>query len=296
MKQKKNQDTWSRYACLLEAEGLCCLEGSREGGLSGRSMLDHAGAKCTADDTLVITDDDCVALCCENQGIVCVGYCPPETRDYYFPHVQMVFESFEGMERQTLEQYFRRQKGLPVWIAATARLCIRESLPGDFEMLRRMEQEAGWRSDVTETEEKYLSYLKYAYSFYGYGYWTVTLRETGEIVGWCGFTEWVQENTDPDFVYGKMDHPVVRPEQPELELGYLVAKKHRGKGIALEMCRIVLAYGFETLDAARIWVRIENSNHASLRLAEKLGFNFFSRPAVRTAFAGDAPPDQDRRA
>lgn len=272
MKRKKNQEIWRRYACLLEAEGLCCLEGRREDCLADRSILDRAESKCTADDTLVLTDDDYVALCCEHEGIVCVGYCPPETQDLYFPHVRMVFESFEGMERQTLEQFFRRRKGLPVWIAATARLCVRESLPGDFEMLRLMEQEAGWRFDVTETEEKYLSYLKYAYSFYGYGYWTVSLRETGEIVGWCGFKEWVPEKTDPAFQYMKMDNPVVRPEQPELELGYLVSEEHRRKGIALEMCRMVLAYGFETLDAGRIRVRIESSNHASLRLAEKLGF------------------------
>ena len=267
MKQKKNQDTWRRYACLLEAEGICCLEGRWEDCLNARNILDSTGPECTADDTLVFTDDDRVAMCCERQGIICVGYCPPETQDFYFPHVLMVFESLEGMERQILEQYFCRQRGFPV-----SRLCIRESLPEDFETLRRMEQEAGWRFDVTETKEKYLSYLKYVYSFYGYGYWTVKFRKTGEIVGWCGFTGWESKGTDQKFVYMKLENPVIRPEQPELELGYLVDEKHRRKGIALEMCRAVLFYGFEILDAGTVWVRIEKSNHASLSLAEKLGF------------------------
>lgn len=258
MKQEKHQREWRAFAPVLEAEGLCCMEEQKE-----NAFAEH---------TMVITDDGDTAAVCERAGIVCIGYCPLDMGELYFPHVQMVLEDFEGMDRQTLEQFFCRRRGLPVVITRTPRMVLRESTPEDFETLRCMEQEAGWQFDVTETREKYLSYLKYAYSFYGYGYWSAELASTGEMVGWCGFTAWGMENPDPDFLCMKIENPQIRPEQQALELGYLVEKSHRRQGLALEMCRAAISYGFKYLDAGAIWVRIRRTNQASLRLAEKLGF------------------------
>jgi RimJ/RimL family protein N-acetyltransferase len=234
------------------------------------SCLIFDGTLCTAADTLVVTDDEAVAEVCEQAKIACIGYCPDES--VYFPHVQQVWESFEGMERSCLEQFFNRFHHLPVIIARAGRILLRESLPEDFETLRRMGQEAGWHLDALETREQFLSYLKYAYSFYGYGYWTVEQVKTGEIVGWCGFSGWGLQKENPEDIYMKLDNQVVRTEQISLELGYLVDAAHRRKGLAYEMCCAALGYALETLGAGTVWVRIAPGNIASLKLAQKLGF------------------------
>lgn len=260
MKKEENKAEWRRHCGELQAEGICCLEEA------GQEQESNSG------NTLVITDDEDMAEDCAQQGTACIGYCPPEEESFYFSHVHMVLESLEGIERGELERFFCRFHGLPVLIARTRRLRLRESMAEDFEALRRMEKEAGWNFDVTETREKYLSYLKYAYSFYGYGYWTAELLETGEIVGWCGFGGWGTQEENPDFIYMRIENPLIRPEAQRLELGYIVDTAYRRQGLALEMCRAALGYAFEALEAGAVWVRIERKNTASLHLAEKLGF------------------------
>ena len=87
---------------------------------------------------------------------------------------------------------YRRWKGIPVCIGETNRLFIRESTKEDYPALSRI------LSEVRETDEgcislrqniekdQYLAYIKEVYRFWGFGLWTVTARNSGEIVGWCG--------------------------------------------------------------------------------------------------------------
>jgi RimJ/RimL family protein N-acetyltransferase len=93
---------------------------------------------------------------------------------------------------------------------------------------------------------------------YGVGLWLAHQRETGDLVGFCGF----------------LDMPSVHP-QPQLV--YAMFGRFTGQGYATEMARASIAEarrhsGFSTIAAS-----VDEANVASVRVLEKLGF----RPAGR---------------
>ena len=233
----------------------------------------------------------------------------------YFPHVRMVWESFVDREPEELEQFRCRFYGEPVVIARTERLLIRESVPEDFEAIYRMESDmvseqerCEYKKKICfcsaagdnrkeekedciaeeiicfhEEREKFCSYIKNVYPFYGYGYWTVELAEPGRegtVIGRCGLKDYEPEKDDGYVVMKKEAgdglQQVFPPELFCLELGYVVAGPYRRQGYAYEMCQAVLDYAFAVLRADMVVVRIHPQNKASLELARKLGLAGFS--------------------
>ena len=68
-------------------------------------------------------------------------------------------------------------------------------------------------------------------------------------------------------------HPQGDVYRRNAELGYWIAKKHRGKGIMARAIQQAVARGFELLpDIHRIFARPYGSNAASRRVLEKAGF------------------------
>jgi len=63
-----------------------------------------------------------------------------------------------------------------------------------------------------------------------------------------------------------------------LELGWILAPRHQGKGYAREATAAVIRYCLDTLDTHRIEAMIVPENTASIRLAERLGFRFEGGP------------------
>ena len=91
---------------------------------------------------------------------------------------------------------------------------------------------------------------------YGYGLFTVIVRETGLVIGDCGL-----ERLDGD------------GETPEViaELGYDLRSDHWGRGLATEAATAVRDYAFDTLGLPRLVSLIRAGNQASRRVAEKIG-------------------------
>lgn len=88
----------------------------------------------------------------------------------------------------------------------------------------------------------------------GYGLWAVEEKARGALIGRIG---------------------LIDPEGwPGLELGWLVARSHWGRGLATEGARAALAHTFETLDAGHVISLIMPDNGPSIRVAEKLGARF----------------------
>lgn len=85
----------------------------------------------------------------------------------------------------------------------------------------------------------------------GYTLWAVDEKASGRIVGRVGL--WYPEGW------------------PALEVGWLVAREHWGKGFAVEAARACRRAAFETLGAARLISVIYPDNARSIRVAEKLG-------------------------
>jgi RimJ/RimL family protein N-acetyltransferase len=82
--------------------------------------------------------------------------------------------------------------------------------------------------------------------------WAVILKENQEIVGSCGFA---------------------RPHgTTEIELGYFLARKFWGKGLATEAAGACLRYGFENLNFREIIAMTDLENVASQKVLEKIGF------------------------
>ena len=112
--------------------------------------------------------------------------------------------------------------------------------------------------DENEELEKYLAYIHTVYSVFGFGLWTVCLKNDPScIIGRCG----LQPIADDDSPLGR------------IELGYLIDKGWRGQGYASESCRAILQYAFEKLEIEEVYAQIPADNTPSVRLARKLGFD-----------------------
>lgn len=111
-------------------------------------------------------------------------------------------------------------------IDETKRLIIRE-----IEALEALEASAFFSDfyrDSSYTEEMTEAYIKNAYGFYGYGYWGLFEKETGQMVGLAGF----REGSCP------------------LEVGYIIAEEHRNKGYAREAVKSLVEFAEEDF----LWV------------------------------------------
>ena len=119
------------------------------------------------------------------------------------------------------------------------------------------------REDVTEylrwyphQSKKYTSdYLRYVSARYNLGDfydWAVIERESGKMIGTCGFTSF--------------DLP-----HNSAEIGYVLNPDFHGKGYATEAAARVVEFGFSQLGLHRIEARFMRENTASLHVMEKLG-------------------------
>ena len=88
---------------------------------------------------------------------------------------------------------------------------------------------------------------------YGYGLFSVILKESGELVGDCGL-----EHMEVDGM-------------PEVEIGYDFLSSYWGRGLATEAASAVRDYAFEQLGLTRLISLIRTHNKASMRVAEKMG-------------------------
>jgi RimJ/RimL family protein N-acetyltransferase len=66
--------------------------------------------------------------------------------------------------------------------------------------------------------------------------------------------------------------PDIDREGRELELGYIVAREARGRGIATEILRLLTQWAFEVANAHRVYLIIDVENPASARVAERCGY------------------------
>jgi RimJ/RimL family protein N-acetyltransferase len=66
--------------------------------------------------------------------------------------------------------------------------------------------------------------------------------------------------------------PDIDREAGELELGYIVAKQARGRGIATEILRLLTRWAFDEVGAQRAYLIIDVKNAASARVAERCGY------------------------
>lgn len=205
------------------------------------------------EDCLMITNSEQHAKMAERLNIAVVGCMEGH---FEVPKAVTLLEAPEEVSVNYLNQVYCHQKKFPATVAETSRCYIREMVAEDMDALYEIltdEETAKYlpvKAGSREEElEKLISYVSCVYSFFGYGYWGVFLKETGELIGRAGFKE---------------------GEFP-LEAGYIIKRSYWGKGYATEVLSELVCYAEEELGTAEIFANIDERNTASLRVAEKCG-------------------------
>ena len=97
------------------------------------------------------------------------------------------------------------------------------------------------------------------WTLFGYGYWAVERRSDGALIGQVGFADFKRDMT---------------PRIEGLpEAGWLFAREAFGQGYASEAVQATLVWADGTLDASEVVAIIDADNLASVRVAEKCGFD-----------------------
>ena len=103
----------------------------------------------------------------------------------------------------------------------------------------------------------------------GFGFWAVTDRQTGRLLGEAGFHD-LKRDLTPSL-------------EGTLEAGWGFVPEVHGKGIATETVSAVIAWGEANRPGMRMTCLIDPANTASLRVAGKNGFREFGRTTYHGA-------------
>ncbi|MDM9380736.1 GNAT family N-acetyltransferase [Chlorogloeopsis sp. ULAP01] len=148
-----------------------------------------------------------------------------------------------------------------MWLE-TQRLVLREFQPADWQPLapilvnpQVMKFSLTGILSASQTQEKIESFIT-SYKKFGFGKWAVILKESNELIGYCGIAVEQIDNKD------------------ETEIGYRLEPNFWGKGLATEAASAAIQYGFEQLKFPYILGIVERANTASVRVLEKLGMRY----------------------
>ena len=208
---------------------------------------------------LYVTDHGNVARKLLEAGLAVLGYQHDQNKTERFNGAKYILEAPEGTPAEYFERVFRRYAGLPWSILETERLYVRESCEEDVEAFYTIYKEPEVTRYTEELYEHAISerayireYIEKVYTYFEFGIWTVILKESGEIIGRAGLS--------------------VREGFEEPELGYVFGVPWQGKGLAREVCEGILKYAKEELEMIKLQVLIQPGNEASIKLAQRLGF------------------------
>ena len=154
-----------------------------------------------------------------------------------------------------------RKAGIPVEIARTDQLLIRETIDSDISELYRIGTDQAVRKYIApmqptlEEEIVYTkAYVRHMYAFYDFGMWTVLEKDA-----------YGQER-----VIGRAGLFPSERLAGQIEMGYMIAPECQGNGYGQEAAETVLRYAFNVLDLEEVHLFAEKENKASVKLAETL--------------------------
>jgi RimJ/RimL family protein N-acetyltransferase len=141
----------------------------------------------------------------------------------------------------------------------TPRLLIRSFTPDDAEAMFKVLGDAEtmrffaiWRAKSVENVRGFIRWVTGMERDFGYSFWAVVEKESGEVIGDCGLAP-------------------LEGEGPEVELGCDLRRDRWNRGYATEAAAACLEYGFTELKLERIIAVTHPENIAARRVVEKLG-------------------------
>ncbi|WP_318709124.1 GNAT family N-acetyltransferase [Candidatus Acetatifactor stercoripullorum] len=208
---------------------------------------------------LWITDSGAAAGKLSSLGLPVLAYFHEKNGGEDFSGLKYAMEEPQEMDVQYFERVYRRLVGLPWEILTTERCLIRETTPEDVDAFYEIyshpsitKYTEGLYPQVEQEKQYVREYAQKVYAFYDFGVWTVTERETGDVIGRAGFS--------------------YRAGFAQPELGFVIGVPWQRKGIAFEVCQAVLRYGRERLGFQKVNAMVCPENNASRRLCSRLGF------------------------
>ncbi len=97
--------------------------------------------------------------------------------------------------------------------------------------------------------------------------WAIVRRDTGQLIGKCGFNE-------------------IRHRHRRGDVSYVLAEAHWGQGFASEALGALMRYGFKALNLHSLEAGITPGNDSSTRMLQRLGFRLEGH-IRENYFAGD---------
>lgn len=210
-------------------------------------------------DILYVTDESEVYDSLRKEGCYVLPYLHESVKSEDFPGASWLVEDWNVLDRESMEQIYRRLAGLPWDILETKRCRVRETTVEDVDSFYRIYAEPAiteYMEDLFEDRDEQIAYTKdyieKVYAFYGYGMWTVLDKESGAVIGRAGIT-WREGYDMP-------------------ELGFVIGGLWQERGFAYEVCSAILTYAGKELQIEQVQALVQKGNEKSLRLCEKLGF------------------------
>ncbi|ABV85852.1 GNAT family N-acetyltransferase [Shewanella pealeana] len=151
-------------------------------------------------------------------------------------------------------------------ITETPRLIIREFNLDDIqavydfnadERVNRYTGDAGVIQSLADAERIIRDIWLNEYLQFGYARWAVVLKDSNEVIGFCGF---------------KNDHHI-----NETDIGYRFSPEYWGKGYATEANLACIEYAKTNMDLDYIVGDVVEENQGSINVLSKLGMKFNKR-------------------
>lgn len=147
-------------------------------------------------------------------------------------------------------------------VLETDRLRLRLISADDVDFIIRLLNEPSFIQNIGDrgvrTVDDALAYIAKgpaaSYEKHGFGLWLVETKESSEPIGMCGLLK--------------------RDVLEDVDIGYALAPEFWAKGYALESASAVLSYANTKLGLKRVVAVVNAENQSSIRLLEKMGFEF----------------------
>ena len=150
---------------------------------------------------------------------------------------------YADIDEKYLEKVACRHLHIPVCIGKVDDIKIRELCLDDFDSLSK------FCEFPFKNIEGLREYIDFHYDFYGYG--LCVFENKKEVMGLAGFYN----------------------EDNRCFLSYITDKKYRRRGYTFKVCKYLLKYIKKKIGVRDVYTRIDISNTASIKLADKLGVN-----------------------
>jgi ribosomal-protein-alanine N-acetyltransferase len=150
---------------------------------------------------------------------------------------------------------------MPIPTITTPNLTLRAFNPDDAELMHRilagkdvLRYFPGTNAPTPEQVERMIESVLKHWEEKGYGLWAVELRQNGDLIGRCGLQ--------------------LIADTAEVEIDFIIDRQYWGRGLATEVGKASLKYGFEELGLVAVVGIVHPENLAAKRVLEKLGMQF----------------------